>query len=78
LYDLMSPGSRFRSLRAQDPDGSRGLYERRQRGPRWLTERLGHLTGSRLLEACGLFGLDKMRQIYFEVYDPDHPEYDFA
>jgi len=74
LYELASRTSRFRSLRDQDPDGSLGLYERRQRGPTWHKERLGHLTGSRLLEACGLFGLEKMRQVYFEVYDPDHPE----
>ena len=65
IYDIFEK-SRYRTLEVQDPKG--GLVTKRQRTEWWHGARNGILTGSKLANAAGLFGLDGMIETWRNTY----------
>jgi hypothetical protein len=62
-FDLLKSG--YRTLDTQDPR----LLQKRQRTPWWFNARYHKLTGSKLANAMGFFGLDGLIKVLYETYD---------
>jgi hypothetical protein len=67
-FDLDSC-TRYFSFERQDPSGDLQLINKRQRSPWWFKERLCTLTGSKLVNAMGLFDFDSFLKTWYETYD---------
>lgn len=62
-FDLLKSG--FRTLDTQGSD----FIEKRQRTPWWFQARKNKLTGSKIANAMGFFGLDGLIKCLYETYD---------